>query len=882
MKQLFCFAFSLVFLTSSVFSQTNISEQLTKDFKKAKSDTSRIIILEKLINNEKNDSIINVYERQISSIVEKDITSSINEQDKKVYKLFKAQSIQREAIRINNKNDFKKAYDLFNQCLELSKEINHEKLIVSCLNRIGLINFNWGNTDVALDFYMQSLAISTRLKRKDEMASSLNNIGLVYNTKGDNNKALEYFEKSYNIQDSLRNKSAAAKSLGNIGIVYYKMGNYPKALDYFKKCYEIRKGLGDLNDIGTSLMYLGVIYDVQGDIAQALDYYIQSLKVQEKIGNKFGISSASVNIGQLYTNQKDYAKSLEYFNKGLTIFNELNDKNGMAYTLYNMGISYGGLNNTEKEIDYYQRSLKLRREVGDKSGIAQVLNSIGTYYLKIQKYDQALEYDQECLKIQEQIDDKNFIPITLSNLASIYLEYHQTEKAFELAKKAYKISRTTGYCEAIRVSSEILEKICYKMGDYKNSRKYYEEFILMRDSVSKIENQKFVQQKYFQYQYEKKAATDSIAHSKAIEIKNLQLEKSEHQKHTQRVIIYFFVVGFILVTIFLGVIVNLLINKKRANELLEKQNIEISQQKEEIVMQRDEIEAQRDLVTEQKNKIETIHEELTSSIRYAWRIQGALLPSSEQMKELLGEHFVLFLPKDIVSGDFYWVTKFKQYTIFCVADCTGHGVPGAFMSMLGISFLNEIVHKEGVTLAVQILEHLRKNIIYALKQKGEVEEQKDGMDINLCVIDTSSNEMQFAGGYNPCWIIPNPAYSEQRVIVPELKAEDIFNDGSLIQLKGDKMPIAIHKHMKPFTNHLVQLYPGDQLYIMSDGYEDQFGGTSGRKFMVKALRELVIANGQLPMEQQKQQLEQTLREWMNGYEQLDDITMLGIRISEQV
>jgi serine phosphatase RsbU (regulator of sigma subunit) len=215
--------------------------------------------------------------------------------------------------------------------------------------------------------------------------------------------------------------------------------------------------------------------------------------------------------------------------------------------------------------------------------------------------------------------------------------------------------------------------------------------------------------------------------------------------------------------------------------------------------------------------------------------------------------------------------------IFCVADCTGHGVPGAFMSMLGVSFLNEIVHKEHVTSAAEVLNHLRDSIIAALKQRGESSEQKDGMDMGLCVINTETRQMQFAGGYNPCWVIPNAEHPNERLLDP--KPDQEAAEGlPVIQLKPDKMPIAIHKHMEPYTNHLLQLFPGDQIYLMSDGFQDQFGGEHSKKFMVKNLRELVVANANLPMEQQRKALERALEDWKGRMEQVDDVTILGIRI----
>ncbi|MBI5539041.1 MAG: SpoIIE family protein phosphatase, partial [Bacteroidia bacterium] len=260
---------------------------------------------------------------------------------------------------------------------------------------------------------------------------------------------------------------------------------------------------------------------------------------------------------------------------------------------------------------------------------------------------------------------------------------------------------------------------------------------------------------------------------------------------------------------------------------------------------------------------------------------------SDSARSVLGEHFVLFKPKNIVSGDFYWTTKINNLLFVAVADCTGHGVPGAFMSMLGISFLNEIVQKQEINKASQILNQLRTEIINALQQKGISGEQKDGLDISLLVLNTETNEAQWAGANNPLYIIKTPVSLSQR---PEL-IEGIVEDkgaghtstplsvtDNFIELKGDKMPIAIYPVMNDFTNHEFVLQKGDSVFLFTDGYADQFGGSKGRKFMYKKFKEILLENVDKPMLSQRLILENTLEEWKGIFEQIDDITILSMRI----
>jgi len=301
-------------------------------------------------------------------------------------------------------------------------------------------------------------------------------------------------------------------------------------------------------------------------------------------------------------------------------------------------------------------------------------------------------------------------------------------------------------------------------------------------------------------------------------------------------------------------------------------NVELEQQKEEITAQRDEIEAQRDHVVEQKDQIEVQHnmileqtKSITDSIHYASRIQEALLPPSEVLNEVLPEHFILYRPRDIVSGDFYWATTKNNRTILVAADCTGHGVPGAFMSMLGISFLNEIINKFDHLHANQILNELKESVKRSLRQTGKDNEAKDGMDMALCILDFEKKQMEFSGAYNSLLLI---------------------RDNELIKYEADRMPVGIYvKDRGSFTNHIIDMKKGDNYYIFSDGYPDQFGGAYGSKLMIKRFKNLLLENHQMSSKQQKNALENFLNTWQSykdedgkKYRQLDDILVIGMKV----
>lgn len=296
------------------------------------------------------------------------------------------------------------------------------------------------------------------------------------------------------------------------------------------------------------------------------------------------------------------------------------------------------------------------------------------------------------------------------------------------------------------------------------------------------------------------------------------------------------------------------------NEMLDIKLNETKELNEEITQQKNEIETQRDYLEEQRDEIAIANKEITASIVYAQRIQQAILPEKEFIASIFPEHFIFFKPRDIVSGDFYWFSKKGGLAFAIAADCTGHGVPGAFMSMLGVTFLNEIVNEKNIIQPNEILNHLRQRIIHTLQQTGKADEAKDGMDMALCRINTRSLQMQYAGAYNPVYIVRN---------------------NQLTELKPDKIPVSIHQQHtnKPFTTQAFQLQAGDMVYLFSDGFPDQFGGPRGRKFLSKRLKQMLLKVSSLPASQQKEAIGQQLQQWQGDEFQVDDILLTGLKIS---
>jgi tetratricopeptide (TPR) repeat protein len=790
--------------------------------------------------------------------------------------------------------NFSQAYKQIDSLQTLLKKDKADTAKISHLNALSDLYETIGSLDTSLIYAKQALRLAKSIALDKSrninldikkasikgMAIAYLNIGYVYEDLGNYPKALKNFFASLKINEVIKNKKGISNAYNAIGIVYWNEADYSKAIDYFFKSLKIAEELEDKTGIARTLNNIGMVYDDQANYPKALEYYFKSLKIAEELEDKTGIARKLNNIGMVYNDQANYPKALEYYFKSLKMAEELGNKEEIAEMLNNIGIVYYNQANYPKALEYFFKSLKMKEELGNKEAIANTLNNIGIVYGKQSDYSKAIEYFLKSLKMKEELGDKNSIAIRLGNIGLLYTKIGKFNEAEKYLKQSLALCDSIGALDGTRDIELSLSQLYDTTGKYKLALEHYKKYIVARDSITNDEKKK--QQLYAEmnYEFEKKQAIAKAEQEKKDAIVAIERKK-------ERVVRYAVTGGLLLVLIFLGFVYrSLRITRKQKklieeqkklvdekNIMLHQQNEEISRQRDEISTQRDEIAAQRDLVIKQKEHIEEQKKQITDSINYAKRIQEAVLPMSETARSVLGEHFILFRPKDIVSGDFYWTTQIDEWLIVAVADCTGHGVPGAFMSMLGISFLNEIVRKKEITKTNEVLNQLRKEIIHALQQKGIEGEQKDGMDIALVAINKNTSQCQFSGANNPLYVVKKfenePSPSHQIIS---------SSTHQLFEYKGDKMPIAIYERMDDFTYNEFQLEDGDMLYLFSDGYADQFGGEQGKKFMYKRFKELIVNNANKSMNEQKQALEETIVQWIDKGEQTDDITVVGIKI----
>ncbi|HET6243925.1 MAG: tetratricopeptide repeat protein [Bacteroidetes bacterium] len=649
-------------------------------------------------------------------------------------------------------------------------------------------------------------------------------------------------------------KLKLADALANIGFFNLNNGDLNKALGYFQKSLYAQKGMSYNYGMASALLNLGYIYKSKGEIVKALDYYGKALKVFEKINHLSGIANALNNIGLIYKNQGEIDKALENYNKSLAIWKEVNNNRQLAATLTNIGYIYYAKKNEEKALEYYFQALEIDESNGDKRGIASSLNSIGLVYYNKNELPDALAFFNKSLVINKEIGNKKGIAESLNSLGLISWKVNEIEKAHTFGSQALEIAKESGYPKNIADASELLSKVYKAQKNWKEAFNMYELQIKMRDSIFNEETQKAAIKQQMNYENEKQKVLKEAEYQNKIAIE-------KEAKKRQKVLNFATGAGLIIMLIFAGFIYTRFRYSQKQKGIIEqqKQQVELAYQQ-----------------LSEKNK------DITDSINYAKRIQNAILKEEDQVSEHLPEHFIFFKPKDIVSGDFYWSLEkqfpseaglgFCNYWYFAAGDCTGHGVPGAFMSMLGVAFLNEITGVERFISPSEILDHLRTRIIKELNQAGKQGDSNDGMDISIACLNLSNFELQWSGSNNPLYIISQNNYNSEFVVKSE-----IF-DIQLSEIKPNKQPIGFHPSPIPFTNHCLQLQKDTSIYLLTDGFADQFGGLKGKKFKYSQLKELLLANNLQSMAQQKEILNNVFKQWKGNLEQVDDVCLMGVRI----
>lgn len=629
--------------------------------------------------------------------------------------------------------------------------------------------------------------------------------------------------------------------------------------------------------LGEALAYknIGIVYHLQGNNSQALEYFLKALQIYEKAKNNDGIAHTLHDIGAVYQDLEKYEEAQKYYQKVLIIDQKTQDKKGEASTLNNIGNLYYQQGQPEKALENYQKSLIIRQSIQDSIGIAISFKNLGLVHHTQNKYKIALAYYFESLEIDEKLQNVANQAATLGNIAETYFKTERIDSAEIYANRSMELAEKNSLKREMIDASWILADIYSLKKNFEKAYEYKNLQLMLKEDVFQDENTRKISALQNSYELEK------------AQTQNTLLQKS---RQFDRLVIASITIGAILLGLLLIVLYRSGQRKNKINALLKEQNeailaknAEIHQANEEILAQRDAIEAQlaeiaeqRDTITEQNNNIE-------SSIRYALRIQQAMLPYEQLIDANLPYNFILYRPRDVVSGDFYWFSKIEakpiyeetetfegvqralvgfqnELTVIASIDCTGHGVPGAFMSLIGNSLLNQIVIDKGNTKANIILQELHKGIREALKQSET--QNRDGMDMTLCVIDQENKTLQCAGAKNSLAFIQDNELGE-------LKATPHSVGGFQDDTEKERI---YEVEILSFAQSPLKIY------LYSDGFQDQFGGTEGKKYMRKNLKQLFLEIHDEPMAFQKNILEKTFLDWKGERYQVDDVLIIGIKL----
>ncbi len=600
----------------------------------------------------------------------------------------------------------------------------------------------------------------------------------------------------------------------------FEQTDVDSSIVYTTNAYKLAKESKNSYLLCRATIRLGIVHQNISDYKKAAVYYREGIRLAEQLNNKQLLAQVYTSFGNLFAIQKQFPQASEFFNKALVVSKELNDARKVSVILMNLA-------NIEYNIAYYSNDYKKCNEAykeayewailaKDTGQQISCLGNWGMSYGDEGNFDLSIEKLTKGIDLAKAANHQSDLIFLYHYLGRTYGSMKQNDKALEVFSKSLKLAFEFKDVDYQSENYYCMAESNYELGNYKVAYDYFERYKNTEDTLSS---------------QELKAELNTIKAKYDTDKKQKEIELLKVNATKDKIVNISLMAGAVLLLILAFLMFNRYRLKEKTNKLLEHQNLVISE----------------------KNK------DISDSINYAKKIQDAILPNISDIKKVFPESFILSIPKDVVSGDFYWFAQSQHLKLFVVADCTGHGVPGAFMSMIGNTLLNHIVIERKIFSPNIILNELRKEIISVLKQ-GEDSQNKDGMDISLICFNTQTNVLELACANNPIWILKN--------------------DGTLIEIKPDKQPIGyVSSNQTDFTLQTITLQKGDMIYQFTDGYADQFGGLKGKKYKYNQLKETLAEISNTPIELHSEILNKKFTDWKGNLEQIDDVLVTGIRVS---
>lgn len=671
-----------------------------------------------------------------------------------------------------------------------------------------------------------------------------------YVTARDFSKSIKYAsiaklisEKLVTALDIAISKTWLANATQSIAYTFENQENYSNALAQYKKELLLREAVGEKRSIAKCLNKIGEMYNLQDNLDASLEFYYKALNLIDEVNYKDEVLTVYNNIGIAYDRQKNHSKSLEYYTKVLNLSKSIGDKNTMGICYSNIGTLYAEDGKNKLALDYFYKFLKIAEESDNKKNIAIAYLNISNVYDVEGNYTKSFEMQFKAIKVFEELGNQAELALIKANIGSSYLSLAKTtsnksEKVKSLGesekyfKESLVLYKKIGQIESIGQVYYDLSELAKLKGNFENSLNDYKMYIQYRDSLMKLKNDEKSIRAEMNYEFNQKENLSKLALERNQAIAS---EESERQKK----ILYLFIVAFIFTAILAIFILRSNRNKQKANRI--------------IILQKQEVERQKNLVEEKQAQI-------LSSIGYAKRIQDSVLISESIITANIPDLFITYIPKDIVSGDFYWYSRQGDESFIVVADCTGHGVPGAFLSMVGSTLLNEIINHKQLFDPALIIKELANGLSDTLISKEKDEFNQDGMDISICKVNHQTKKLYFAGANQSIFIVDNKSTNE-------IKAQISSINGIFALNKNEKI-----------TNFEWDLKPDTMVYMSTDGYVDQIGEITNKKFLTSRYEKLLKEINGLPIEKQNQLLEENFDEWMGDSKQIDDVLVIGFKI----
>jgi tetratricopeptide (TPR) repeat protein len=757
---------------------------------------------------------------------------------------------------------YAEALEAFQKALAIFERIGDQQGIAGSYNNIGAIHADQGRYAEALESYQKALAIRERIGDQQGIADCYNNIGNIHYDQGRYAEALEAFQKALIIRERIGDQQGIADCYNNIGNIHYDQGRYAEALESYQKALAIRERIGDQQGIAHCYNKIGLIHYDQGRYAEALESHQKALAIRERIGDQQGIADCYGNISNIYTSQGRYAEALEAYQKALAIFERVSNPWGMAACHNNIGNIHKAQGRYAEALEAYQKALAIFERTSNPWGMAACHNSIGIIHAEQGRYAEALEAFQKALAISERIGDQENIALSYNNIGFLYQAQGLYPIARSYFQKALPIVQSLGLqdrLDDIYLNLAQTDSALAASGQnhlWKSAYLHHRLYAAYKDSVLNEASIRKQAQLESQYEYEKKTALLKAEQEKERALAAAQLRQRETQRNLSLLALGIALIGLVTFAILYRKIRQQRDLIQKQSDEIQQKNLALEQYNAELKSTNQALEESNRIIQQQAETLSEKNEEILDSIRYAERIQRAILPSAEKWQRLLPQSFLVYKPRDIVAGDFYWLEETERYIFLGVADATGHGVPGAFVSIVCANALHKAVLEEGLESPAEILWRVREVVVSQLTQAGE--KVKDGMDIALIrFAKEDRSRAVFAGANRPLWIV---------------SAE------GLLEVAGTRQPIGYVEEPKAFEE--VELMLGSRVpamvYAFTDGIVDQMGGLKGRKLLPKGLREWLLSLWNQPVAKQAESLTALFETWRGERPQIDDVTVVGV------